>query len=392
VASTGIATAAVLMAIGRAADPAEARGWWLFTCALGAALVPMGAPWRYYWRGDSTLLARLPIPGDALYRLGAVRGARVAGENLVVLALAASPALFVDAGMFARGLVVAALAVALGVLLAPVAAVVAGSLVTSPSAQRAFDNMTGAGGAPSVVWLSLVPAAAGCLVGAVPYVLLPWLAGTGADTRLGPALPVAAAALAGGGILFLLATPLARRILPEATREVAALDQVRLAHVELDRARGLERWVAAAAGAGRPIFAKDVALTRRRYPSYYLWHGATVIALWVIAFVVDEPTRARWTLGLAAGMAAYTVLLARRLARPPVERPRLLRVLPFPAGAATRAKRVYVGWRALAPVVLGVAPAVARDADPFAIALPAAGVVVTTWVLGAVAVRGDRDP
>ena len=390
----GLGTAAILAAIGRAAGPAEARWWWLLACALGTALIPMGAPWRFYWRGDSTLLARLPIPGEALYRLGAARGARAAGTIVAVLALAAAPDLTVDPALFARALAVAALAGTIGLLLAPVAAVVAGVLVTSARAQRAFDEMTGAGGAPSVVWLSLVPAAGGCLVGAIPYVFLPWWAGGATALALGPAGPLAAGALVASLVLFLAAERLARRILPEATGEVAALDQVRLAHVELDRARGLERLVARAAGPGRAVFAKDVALARRRYPSYYLWLGAAVAGLWVIAFTVAEPIRMRWTLGLAGAMAAYTVLLARRLGRPPVERRRLLRTLPFPDGAAARAKRVYLGWRALAPLVLALAPAAIRASTPLALALAlaAAGLAAATFLLGVLVMRGDSDP
>jgi len=380
---TGLAAAGLIAAIGRGADTAEARRWWLLACGIGAALVPMGAPWRFYWRADSTLLARLPIPGEALYRLGAARGARTAAAMFAVLALAALPALLVDATLFARALALAALVTTVGTLLAPVTALLAGLLVVSEGAQEAFDNMTGAGGAPSVVWLSLVPAAGGCLLAVLPYVLV-------AET-LGPPLLVAGGALLASGLLVVTGLPLSRRVLPEATREIAALDQVRLAHVELDLARGLEPLVARAAGAGRAILLKDVALARRRFPSYYLWLGAAVVALWGIAFTVEEPARMRWVLGLAAGMAAYTVLLARRLVRPPVERPRLLRILPFPAGAPARAKLVYLGWRALAPLALGLAPAVARAPAPLLLAALGAGLALATLLLGAL-VMGDSEP
>ena len=338
--------AGALVAIGRAAGTAEAGGWWLLGCVIGAALVPMGAPWRFYWRGDSTLLARLPIPGDALYRLGAVRGVVAAAQVLVVLLVAAAPALAVDPAWFARAALLAGASVLAGALVAPPAAVAAGVLVASEKAPRAFDNMTGAGGAPSVVWLSVVPAAVGTAVGTLPL-MVAW-------GRL-PLVALAAAA-AGALVLYLAAAPLARRALPEATREVAALDRVRLAHVELDRARGLERVVAAAAGPARPVFEKDVALARRRYPSYYLWVGAAVIGMWICAFAVDEPTRTRWIVGLGLGVIAYGALLGSRLRRPPVELPRLLDTLPFPPGSPARAKLVYVTWRTVAPLVLGVAP------------------------------------
>jgi hypothetical protein len=293
---------------------------------------------------------------------------------------------------------VSVLAVLVSALLAPPAAVLAGVLVASEKAQRAFDNMSGAGGAPSVVWLSLVPAAGGALVGALPMVLAPWIARGETVTALGvPAGVVAFGALAGAAILFVLAAPLARRALPEATREVSAMDQVRLAHVELDRARGFERLVRFAAGAGRPVYDKDVALTRRRYPAYYLWLGAAVILMWIFALAAGEPTRLRWTVGLMLGMTAYTALLARRLVRPPIEHERLLAVLPFSVGAVRRAKLIYLAWRASAPLALGVAPTVIRTEDPLKLIALVLGHVLAGVLVGIAlwrqrAIDGGQSP
>jgi hypothetical protein len=336
----GLAGAAALVAVARSAGLAEAAAWWRVACVIATAVVAMSAPWRFYWRPDAPLLARLPLEGHLLYQLGAARTALAGLRAFVGLALAAAPVLAVDAALFGRACLSALAGALAGALYAPPAAVTAGVLVASERAQRAFDNMTGAGGAPSTVWLSLVPAAAGVAVGALPFVPLSARAGI----------------LAGGAVLWLAALPVARRILSEATREVSALDRVRLAHVELDRARGLERAVVRLAGRARPIAEKDVALSRRRHPAYYLLVAAAVIAMWIVAFAVDEPARARWTLWLALGIVAYAGILAWRLRRPPIEQPRLLATLPFAPGAPERAKLIYAVWRAVAPVAVGLAP------------------------------------
>lgn len=385
----GLAAAGALAWIARAADAGEARGWWAVVTAGAIAGVVLRSPWRLFWRPDAALLARLPIPGRALYALALVRSARAATGVAVALALAAAPVAG-DAATWLRCAGVVAAASACAALVAPAAATLAGTLVASSRAQRAFAEMTGEGGAPSVVWLSIVPALAGAGVGAVAWLLVPWAL---AGAVLAPPAVVAAAGLGAAAAFAAAGGWLAERALSVATREVAALDAVRLAHVDLDRARGLEAvWGrVAAGGAAAAVYRKDVALARRRYPGAYLLAGAIVIALWATAIFADPPGRERWTVGLAAALAAYAALFGRRLARPPVERPRLLATLPIPAPATRRAKAAYAVWRALVPVALGATPAVARAGAPLSLGLACLALALAGAATGAALSRPVPD-
>ena len=64
--------------------------------------------------------------------------------------------------------------------------------------------------------------------------------------------------------------------MPRAMREVAALDRQILAHLEIHRATGLERAVAARLGGGAgPVFDRMARLLRRRYPLFALGGAVT---------------------------------------------------------------------------------------------------------------------
>src|SRR5262249_10367491 len=213
---------------------------------------------------------------------------------------------------------------------APSRPALAGALVASSRAQQAIQRAAGAT-APATVWLSVLPAAAAFGVG--------WAAWTG--------VPVVALAAAAG--VLAVTWPIAARGLGEATREVAALDAVKLAHVDRVRASVLERAFGRAVRAGI-VYAKDVALMRRRYPALYIGAAAVIVAMWFAS--ADAWLAGGGVLLLGAGVRVH----GRLLAVPPTERPRLLASLP--PLRAMRDKRLHLLWRALATIPIGVAPAV----------------------------------
>ena len=140
---------------------------------------------------------------------------------------------------------------------------------------------------------------------------------------------------------------------------MTALGAVRLAHVDLVSARGLERVFGALAGAGRAIYLKDVALTHRRWPLFGLGSAVCVACLWGSAFARNQ---VGWATAGVVGIVVLAALLALTLVRPPTEPPRILPVLPIPRAAATRAKAILVLWRIVWPLALGALAYLARAA------------------------------
>jgi hypothetical protein len=344
----GIPGVAVHVAAGR-----EAPGFWRLALAAAAAVLVMGGPWRLFWRRDAKLLGLLPIPGPALYRLSAWATLRAAASVWVALVIADLPVALAAPADFARAAGLAGLVVAAAAAAAPALTALAGAIVISAKAQAVVRDVAGGDLAPGITWLSALPAAGGFGAG--------WLAWEAS-------IPVAAAALAAAAALYLLAARMTGARLGEATREIAALDAVKLAHVDLSRARGLER-AAGRVGAGPPgtparlIYDKDVALARRRYPGHYLLSGIGILAMLAAALFARGATRRQIVGGCAVGLVAYLVVHARRLWAPPVEHPAWLRTLPLPEAGVRRGKRAHVGWRAVwvgAFVLVAVALTVAR--------------------------------
>jgi hypothetical protein len=343
----GVVLSGALFAIRWRAGVDEAAAWWLRVTMIAGAAMVMRGPWLLFWRPDSALLARLPIDGAALYRLGAIRAARLALATGLVLVLACAP--WIDAPVaMARHLAVVALTMITAALLTPAATTAGGAIVASDRAQALIDSMAGEFRGPSVAWLSLLATVGGLGVGSAVWILAPWIDSGSWDQST---IVVVVAAPVTAIALHVAAIPLARTTLSAATREVAALDAVRLAHVQLDRARGLERLIGRAAGPGRPVYEKDVALARRRFPLFYLTAGLGVIVAWIIALAGNSGTRTQWVIGVMVLLAAHLALFAQRLVTPPIERARLLATLPFPPGAIRRAKIVYVTWRGV--LILG---------------------------------------
>lgn len=161
-----------------------------------------------------------------------------------------------------------------------------------------------------------------------------------------------------------------------ALREVAALDRLRLAHLEIQPPSAVERMlIARLAPAGARLLHKDARLMRRRYPMAWIvgaatWGAGAIVAMGAVA----SPTAWLLATGLLAG--AYLATLGGRLAHAPIELPRLLAMMPVPLAAAARAKRAWLlGWLLVFPV-----PALALGA---ASAPLAAGVAALLVLLGA---------
>ncbi len=330
----------------------DARVWWLLAALAAAAITVMAGPFRMFWRSDASLLGRLPIEGRELYRLALARSLRLALWMALALAIAALPQLAEAPLASARLLAVALVTVGAAALASPAVTVAAGAIVVSAKAQELIRTVASGQTAPGIVWLSFLPAAGGAAMG--------W-AGWSAAAGSVLALPIAAAACVAA---LVAGARLAATTLDTATREIAALDAVKLAHVDLSRARGLERLWGGLTGPGRLVYEKDVALARRRHPGYYLLGGLTAIALWIVAATVASPVRDRIAVAGVGALLAYALLHARRLASPPIERPRLLDTLPLSHGAITAAKSLHVGWRIVWATVVAGGPAVARSEHP----------------------------
>lgn len=363
------------------ADPAGALRLWLALTIAAHVLVLFGSPHRLYWRRDSPLLARMPIPGGALYRLALVRSARAAARVALpsaIAALAFGPELGWDmAGRLEILVAVAALGAG---GLGPAAALAAGAVVASDRAQAMLGEIAGEFKAPRTSWLGILPGVAGSALVVALVVLAPWAAGA---PREGAREPVLLAVALGLPVLAaLVALARADRVIPAALREVSALDQERLAHIDRVGASRLERaWFRALRSAGaRLVAAKDAALTRRRFPSPYFIAPTGTAVLWLMAWLGGARV-VPWASVVLLGLAVYAVLMARRLVVPPVEIPRLITTLPVGPAQVRAAKRAAVLLRAAVWILPGGVPL----AVAFPTAWPITAAALAIASLGALA-------
>src|SRR5205823_2209629 len=151
----GLATLAWRLASG----PALVRA---ATIAIDA-WVMLCTPFRMYWRQDSPLLARLPVPGRALFDVAVVRSLRAAAGAVVMLL----PGAIVIGGLAPA--IVAATAIASALLL-PAVALGAGALVAGGKANALMRAVGGVEvAAPPTAWLGMLPglAAAGVVLGVI---------------------------------------------------------------------------------------------------------------------------------------------------------------------------------------------------------------------------------
>jgi hypothetical protein len=362
----------------------------LLIAAAGQTLVVFGAPFRLYWRHDAPVLSRLAVGGRALFAVALVRSARAAGRAFLLPALGALVLVAVPGGvdLALRHLAVIAAAALMAGLLAPAMALAAGAMVASDKVQAALDSFGGEFRAPRTSWLGVLPGVTGTAVALVILGAAAWARGEAETTMIGsPALLLGAAVLvsiAAAG----WALGRADAIMAVALREVVALDQERLAHVDLVTPSRIERLVAGVLrGPDRAgvVFDKDARLLRRRYPIPFFF-GVVGLASLVIVGWTQPADALMWAAAIAAGVGAYGAVMARRLGSPPTEHPRFLRSLPAGVGAL-RAKRARVILWTACYVVPGAVVVIARSPAPATAALALGLIAAAAIALGLLMIR-----
>ena len=337
------------------ASPIAASHAWLAGTLVAFALAFLRVPFLMYWRADASLLAQLPIEGEALFDAALWRCIAAARTATAITVIGALPMIDVAPEFAARH---AALAAALGLgaaLLLPAVVVWSASLVATSqdaTAARTIHLATALATGNPVRAARPAPIAASTTLGAVPgfaatailvpvLIISPWLVGE--PTRL-PALAVLGAlALASlAGIALVRAT--SARVMATILRDVSALDRQRLATLEIRPATPLERAIGKLLGDGALPYDKTARLVRRRYPMAFALGALAFLVLGIVG-LARPADPAPWLAATFASAAVYAVTLAGRLGRPPIELPRLAATLPIAPAANRRARRAWiVGW------------------------------------------------
>ncbi len=349
-------------------SPAGASAVFVTAATAVDLIVMFGAPFRLFWRTDTSMLARLAIPGEALFRVGMIRCVRAALLASLALAIGALPfAVWADGAFAARHLAIAGVGFLAAALMGPAVALAAGAIVASDKAQAVLESFGGEIRAPSTSWLGILPGFAGAALVLWSTGLAGWAAG-GSAPGGHPAIALGAAAgvcVAAGG--WALAT--ASRITGAAFREVAALDQQRLAHIDRSTPSAIERgWFSLLGAGARLVAIKDASLSRRRYPSPYFLGALGMLACWILAIARPASVHA-WTAAILGGLAVYSVIMARRLVSPPIELPRFARTLAISRADATAAKSGQAILRAVVWIGAGGAPLIALSSERLIAAL-----------------------
>ena len=382
---------------------ASAAATWLAVLAGGHVLVLFGAPFRLFWRRDAALIGRLAVPGRVLFQVALARSVRATLRVLVPCLLALPAFALGPAGepaLVLRHLVLAIIAALGAGLLGPAVTLAAGAMVASDKAQQIMGNLGGEVQAPRSSWLGLLPGLTGAALVLALLAAAPWARGAERVALVGD--PMLLLGLAAGLPLVSLAWALARAdaVMLDALREVAALDQERLAHVELVEPSRLDRLIAAGflggssggafAGAAA-VFAKDSRLARRRYPIPFFL-GLVGLASLLIVAAARPASMLLWAGVIAAGLGAYGVVMARRLVSAPIEHPVFLRTLPVGGRPALRAKRARVLLWSAWYIVPGALAVVARaGANAGLAALILGAVIMASAMLGMAALGSDQD-
>jgi hypothetical protein len=113
-----------------------------------------------------------------------------------------------------------------------------------------------------------------------------------------------------------------------------------------------------------------------------------VFALWITA-ATGRGGALTWAGVVLFGLAAYAVIMARRLVSPPVELGRLVRALPLSPGDLRAAKRAPVLLRALTWTAAGGVPFALTSPEPLAAWILVAGATLVAAAGGALAARDD---
>jgi hypothetical protein len=226
--------------------------------------------------------------------------------------------------------------------------------------------------------LGLLPGIAATLVLAGLLAIAPWLYGE-------PARAPAPAVL-GGIALASVAAALAARagagVMGRVLRDVSALDRQRLAALDIRPPTLIERGIARLVGGAARAYRKDALMMRRRFPMAYAL-GGLAFAVLVIVGVVRPVDPTPWLAVVIGGTAAYGLVLAGRLRRPPIELARLSATLPLSPAARLRAKLAWLlGWW-LVFVAAPAAFAALRQPDPVSGLALTAGATLLMIVAGA---------
>lgn len=334
---------------------------WVAAGICGFTVGIFGAPFRIYWRHDSKILASLPVPGKSLFALALWRSQRSAALVCLALACALVPlGVLTDMEVALRHLLLLALGYAGSAWLGPAATLAAGAVVASDKAQAVIASMSGEFQAPRTSWLGIMPGLAATGLALTIMAASPWALGArpvGGSIEL-----IAALGLVGPAVMLLWAWSKADSVIPAAIREVAALDQEILAHVERSTPSVLERTffkLTLSSAKARLLAFKDASLMRRRYPSPYFMIPCGTAALWIVA-ATQPDSYLPWAGSIYGGLVVYAIVMARRSWTPPVEIPRLLRTLPIGPAQISRAKGAQVVLRMLFIGILGGIPVVLR--------------------------------
>lgn len=371
------------------ATPLSASREWLAVLIASHIVVLLGAPFRMYWRRDSALIGRMAIAGDVLFRVALVRSARAAVA--VAVPCAAAAAMFAlgphgNAEIALRHLALVGVAVLSAGLLGPSVALAAGAVVASSKAQEIMASLGGELQGPRTAWLGALPGMAGAGLILLLIALTPWARGA-ATTPAGPPMLLLALGDLVPVIALLWASTRAATVMLPAVREVAALDQERLAHIDLVGPSPLERITAGLLGdrGAALVLCKDASLARRRYPIPFFLGVVGLITLWIVAIAVPDDLLT-WSGVTCAGLGAYGVVMARRAMIPPIEHPVFLAGLPIARHAVARAKRARLVLWVLVYMLLGSVPVILRAPEP-AVAASLLGAI-----MAATLVAGNRDP
>jgi hypothetical protein len=322
-------------------------------CAVGAACLGVfGAPYRLYWRRDSKILASLSIEGRALLGLAFFRSHQAACLVSLALLVGLVPfAVFTEMEAALRHAALVAVVFSSVAWLGPTAALLAGTIVASDKVQAMIASAGGEFQAPKTAWLGVCPGFAAAYISLLLFSLLPWL--THRPPAIGTVEVVFAAAIALPALAAVWAWLAAPSAVAAAVREVAALDQELLAHVELTTASPLERAASALLPAPARLTAmKDAALLRRRYPSPYFVVPLGIIASWLVAGFRPEGYWS-WAGIFLGGMGLYTAVMARRSFSEPTEKRALMRTLSISPAHLSAGKRSLFWLRFL--LVFGAA-------------------------------------
>jgi len=356
---------------------------WLAAAAVTFAIAFLRVPFHLYWRSDASLLAQLPIEGGALFDVALLRCLHAAKSTTLAVLIGALPLARHSGELYARHASVALALGAAAALFLPAVATWAAMLVAIGQDQTRLAQIKAATGAaevpPSSALLGALPGLAGTVVIVGVILLAKWLTG---GVSVLPA-PAVLGGLVGMSVLsFLAVRASAPRVMGAILRDVSALDRQRLAHLEIRPPTGIERAIGGLLGEGALPYGKDARLVRRRYPMAFAL-GALIFLVLVIVGGAQPDDPGPWLTVTLAGAAAYGVVLAGRLQKPPIELQRLTPTLPISDAAVARAKIAWViGWWTIFIAAPGVFAVVRQDElVPYAALLGGASVVVLVAAL-----------